>query len=112
MFQHPTGVNLAHRELFQHVVLRQQETLLLHVHHSARVQSTWKVLPFHGSINEPITTGISCQRTDSAAGKDDATILAPPRTKQLKVYAKKVTEENDVSAKGLNDFINVSCGTA
>ncbi|KAG1733334.1 uncharacterized protein EDB91DRAFT_1251337 [Suillus paluster] len=57
------------------------------------------------SINEPITTGIHRQRTYSAAGHDDPTILMPSRMKWLKIYAEKAAE-NDVSEKGLNDFID------
>ncbi|KAG2087602.1 uncharacterized protein F5147DRAFT_781252 [Suillus discolor] len=58
------------------------------------------------SINEPITAGIHHRRTDSAADQDDPTILMPSCTKQLKVYAKKVAEENDISEKDLYDFID------
>lgn len=61
------------------------------------------------SINEPITAGIRRQRTDSAADQDDPTILTPSHTKRLKVYAKKVAEESDISEKDLYDFIDVSC---
>ncbi|KAG2148961.1 hypothetical protein DEU56DRAFT_909254 [Suillus clintonianus] len=59
-----------------------------------------------GSLDEAITAGIRRRRTDSAAGQDDPTILMPSRTKRLKLYVKKMAEENDVSEKSLFDFID------
>ncbi|OAX31578.1 hypothetical protein K503DRAFT_812023 [Rhizopogon vinicolor AM-OR11-026] len=59
-----------------------------------------------GSLEEPVSAGVHHQRTDSNAGLGDPTMLTPSCTKQLKIYAKKVAEENDVLEQGLFDFVD------
>jgi len=61
------------------------------------------------SLEEPISAGVRRQRTYSDAGLGDPTVLTPSRAKRLKMYAKKVAEENNVPERGLFDFIDVSC---
>ncbi|OJA16731.1 hypothetical protein AZE42_12852 [Rhizopogon vesiculosus] len=59
-----------------------------------------------GSLEEPVSAGVHRQRTDSGAGLGDPTMLTPSRTKRLKMYARKVAEENDVPEQGLFDFVD------
>ncbi|KAG2357835.1 hypothetical protein BDR07DRAFT_1379827 [Suillus spraguei] len=58
------------------------------------------------SLEESISAGVRHQRTYSGAGLGDPTMLTPSHTKRLKIYAKKVAEENDVPEQGLFNFID------
>ncbi|KAG2089009.1 hypothetical protein BD769DRAFT_1680160 [Suillus cothurnatus] len=58
------------------------------------------------SLDELITVGVRRRQTDSSPTRGDPTVLTPVRTKRLKVYATKVTEDLGVPEEELHDFID------
>ncbi|KAG1871494.1 hypothetical protein F4604DRAFT_1926227 [Suillus subluteus] len=62
----------------------------------------------NGSLDEPITAGVHCQRVDSSASHGYPVTLTPHSTKWLKVYANQVAEEIGVPNTSLHEFID--CG--
>ncbi|KAI6021802.1 hypothetical protein BKA83DRAFT_4055361 [Pisolithus microcarpus] len=55
-----------------------------------------------GVLDEPISAGVRRERDDD----DDSSQLDSHRVKRLKLYAKKIAEVNQISEKGLMEFVN------